>query len=134
MYIICSKCLRKHLALAKSFMREVLDGHGEGANPDHRPDIEGEITNAEEHASMIDPEFTLKLRFFRRTLQQRKFMPCAEDMETIDMFYYITDKYDGAEVNEKYLSLYSAFKKADTVSNVFASSTSGGCGCSDKKS
>ena len=48
----CLQCVRKHLANAISYAKEVLAGHGEGGDPDHRPDLLGELGNAEHHLSV----------------------------------------------------------------------------------
>ncbi len=45
----CPQCVRKHLANAISYAKEVLSGHGAGGDPDHRPDLLGELGNAEHH-------------------------------------------------------------------------------------
>lgn len=128
----CINCLRKHLAVMKSFMREVIDGHGEGANPDHRINIEGEIVNAEYHASLIDNVFMRKLRTYRRKLMTKRFKVDISDLDIIDAFYYYTDKFDGYDVDNKYVKIIDDIKLADEVSNISASTLKNGCGCNKK--
>lgn len=129
MIIKCVSCLRKHLSLMKSFMKESMDGHGEGGTPDHRIDVEGQINNAQQHAAMIDVDFTLKLRFFRRSLMDRKFKNITfEDMQKVDVFYYYTDVFDGEEISEQIKNKYDSFEKAPVFSNIGTVT----CGCKKK--
>jgi hypothetical protein len=113
-------------------MREVLDGHGEGGVPDHRIDIEGELVNAEYHAELIDETFMRKLRMWRRELQNRRFTPKEEDLGTIDVFYYVTDSFDGYEVDELIFGLYSNLEESETTSNITSNLPTKGCGCNKK--
>lgn len=128
----CVNCLRKHLSACKSFMREVLDGHGKGGVPDHRIDIEGELVNAEYHAELIDETFMRKLRMWRRELQNRRFTPKEEDLGTIDVFYYVTDSFDGYEVDELIFGLYSNLEESEITSNITSNLPTKGCGCNKK--
>lgn len=125
----CVECLRKHLAACKSFMKEVLDGHGEGGVPDHRIDIEGELVNAEYHAELIDDTFMRKLRRWRRDLQERRFKPNEEDFRKVDVFYYVTDKFEGYDVDELIWGLYVDFEQSEIISDVTSSLPKKGCGC-----
>jgi hypothetical protein len=47
--MVCYECVLKHLAAALSYGKEIISGHGQGAELDHRIDFLGEITNAEHH-------------------------------------------------------------------------------------
>lgn len=125
----CVKCLQKHLALCKSFAREVLDGHGEGGDPDHRDDMDGEITNAEMHASMIDEEMQLKIRMLRRQMQARRFRPEASDLDALSVMYHYCDAYSGLEVDDQIRDAFRDLPSAEKVSNVFSADSSQGCGC-----
>lgn len=125
----CVNCLRKHLAACKSFMREVLDGHGEGGVPDHRIDIEGELVNAEYHAELIDDTFMRKLRRWRRDLQNQRYKPTEEDMSKVDVFYYVTDKFEGYEVDALIYGLYENFEQAEPSSDITSTVLKKGCGC-----
>lgn len=131
--IKCVKCLQKHLALAKSYAREVLDGHGAGGVPDHRDDIEGEITNAEVHASLIDKGMQLRIRNVRREMQARRFVPVEQDLESISVLYHYADKFHGLEVPEDVSAAYRALDATDITSNVTSVSPKKGCGCHDDK-
>ena len=39
--------IKQYLSLTHSFMLQVINGHGKGANPDHRINVEGSLTEAE---------------------------------------------------------------------------------------
>lgn len=67
----CYECLYKHLAGALSYGKEIISGHGEGAELDHRPDFLGELVNAEHHAELISREFAGEIKAFRSALQGR---------------------------------------------------------------
>lgn len=130
--IKCVKCLQKHLALCRSFAREVLDGHGEGAYPDHRIDIEGELANAESHASVIDSEFTTKIRHLRRKLQKVRFMPDEETMDILNTLYLYSDSFSSLDVPDDIRDKYNALESTDIVSNILSSIAKQGCGCQNK--
>lgn len=66
----CPQCVRKHLANAISYAKEVLAGHGAGGDPDHRPDLLGELGNAEHHLesdpdqkNLLDQVLSLRRQF-----------------------------------------------------------------------
>lgn len=87
-------------------MRQVLDGHDFKGYPNHIIDLEGELTNAEYHAEFIDIDFMKKLRYWRKMLQNRRFIPVEADMIMIDVFYYMADKYLGFEVDSLICDIY----------------------------
>lgn len=77
----CLACFRKHVAAALSFAKEIQAGHGAGADLDHRPDLEGEISNAEHHAmEMTVPGYAPALRELRHRLDRQQWLPAAEDV------------------------------------------------------
>ena len=125
----CVKCLQKHLALAKSYAREVLDGHGAGGVPDHRDDIEGEVTNAEVHASLIDQGLQLRIRNVRRSMQARRFVPVESDMDDLSTLYHYADRFNGLDVAADVVGAYEALDSTDITSNVTSASPKKGCGC-----
>ena len=128
----CIVCLRKHLALFKSYGNEVLNGHGEdSSNPDHRIDLEGEITNAEYHASKIDEEICLKIRHFRRCLIQKKFNINKNDLDIVEAIYYYLDSLEGLQVNEKYINIFSNIEMAPKSSDI--TKIDNICGCQSNK-
>lgn len=76
----CVACFRKHVAAALSFAKEIMAGHGEGAELDHRADLEGEIANAEQHArEMTTPGYAPALRRLRHELEAKAWQPEAQD-------------------------------------------------------
>lgn len=77
----CADCLRKHLAGAISYAKEVMNGHGAGASPDHRADLAGELINAEHHAEAIEAELADRIRYIRKTLEKSNWQP---EPQTID--------------------------------------------------
>lgn len=77
----CVACFRKHIAAALSFAKEIMGGHGAGADLDHRADLEGEIANAEQHArEMTVPGYAAALRDLRHTLDAKAWQPGADDV------------------------------------------------------
>lgn len=77
----CLPCLRKHLAQAISYAKEIANGHGKGATLDHRPDLEGEIGNAEQHAAALGIEgYRRSLRDLRHNLDARAWQPGDDDI------------------------------------------------------
>lgn len=64
----CQQCVRKHIANAISYAKEVLSGHGDGGDPDHRPDLLGELGNAEHHLQ----DGTEQQRLFEQVLAVRR--------------------------------------------------------------
>lgn len=75
----CRQCVSKHLANAMSYAKEVLAGHGPGGDPDHRPDLLGELCNAEHHLSMDPANQRLVdgLLAIRRSLEDNMYIPDA---------------------------------------------------------
>ena len=126
----CIVCLRKHLALFNSYAKEVLNGHGQGANPDHRIDLQGQINNAQYHASMIDEDLCRKIRCVRRSLIKKKFKVNEQDMKVIEAFYYYLDKFDNQEVEEKYVDIVNSIEIAPKLSDI--TNINNVCGCQSK--
>ena len=77
----CVACFRKHIAAALSFAKEIMAGHGDGADLDHRADLEGEIANAEQHArEMTVPGYAMALRELRHNLDAKAWQPAPDDI------------------------------------------------------
>ena len=133
--IRCPFCLQKHISLCKSYVREVLDGHGKGGVPDHRDDIAGELANAEYHASTIDKTFTLKLRHFRREMQSRNFIPDGSELNILYILFHYSDTFidNGQAVSDQIKKQYDELPMARDLSNVTVAMDKGGCGCKNKK-
>lgn len=143
----CRDCLRKHLAAALSYAKEILDGHGKGARPDHRPDFAGEIINAEHHAIAIvelDPE---PFRALRHDLDTREWLPENNDIDTLRYLWTIADSGEnearkkiiaaksGAAYDEKWLKKSSAMspRAAEIYQEYLKDRTTGGCSTCKRK-
>jgi hypothetical protein len=131
-------CFRKHISLALSYARECSKsgGHGRGGKPDHRADLSGELMNAEIHSSVINQTMTLKLRDFRRSLQEKQFCPDSSDIDKISTFwfasYFIEKSHEEIKelsrndpefalmIVEKY-KIYTTYRQAPETSDVMLS-------------
>lgn len=73
----CQQCVRKHLANAISYAKEILSGHGEGGDPDHRPDLLGELGNAEHHLqdNPEDQRLFEQVIYTRRRFEDAGYIP-----------------------------------------------------------
>lgn len=67
----CEECVLKHLSTALSFGKEIMSGHDENNELDHRIDFLGEISNAEQHLELINKELFNDLSFFRKSIQEK---------------------------------------------------------------
>lgn len=90
----CLQCVRKHLANSLSYAKEIVSGHGMGANPDHRPDLLGELGNAEHHLETM-PELSEPLRRvteLRRRLEGQGYVPNAGMLEELRNLWLSLDQ------------------------------------------
>lgn len=90
----CLQCVRKHLANSLSYAKEVIAGHGMGASPDHRPDLLGELGNAEHHLETM-PEFADvldKVLQLRRRLEGQGYVPNAGMLEELRNLWLSLDQ------------------------------------------
>ncbi len=76
----CPDCCRKHLAAAMSYAKEIMNGHGKGGKPDHRPDFAGEMINAEHHIQFIAANEAPSIRNFRHKLSSQNWIPESDDI------------------------------------------------------
>ena len=79
----CKDCVLKHLAAAISYAKEILDGHGKGGTPDHRPDYLGELVNAEHHLEVMSRDLMEKVSVMRTAAQMKGMTPSEEDIESL---------------------------------------------------
>lgn len=81
----CVQCVRKHIAYAISYAKEVIGGHGEGGDPDHRPDMLGELGNAEHHLACIPELQTLyyQLLTVRRDIESNDYVPTGSQLSEL---------------------------------------------------
>lgn len=83
----CEECVLKHLSTALSFGKEVMSGHDEFNELDHRIDFLGEITNAEQHLKLIDQGLFNEITSFRKQLQAKDVKVTQEELMFIRMLY-----------------------------------------------
>lgn len=96
--MICYECVLKHLSASLSYGKEILSGHGKGADLDHRIDFLGEITNAEHHLQLIDRNLFNQISTFRKQVQSKKVEINQDDLEFIRRLYIsVEQKEDGIE-------------------------------------
>lgn len=80
----CPACFRKHISAALSYAKEIMAGHGENADLDHRPDLEGEIVAAEDHANaMRTMGYVTALRKLRHELDALGWHPAEDHLATL---------------------------------------------------
>ena len=90
----CPDCLRKHLAAALSYGKEILNGHGKDGSPDHRPDFAGEVINAEHHAEAIDAALATALRELRHSLDAAAWTPDITMLDRIRELWMSASQYE----------------------------------------
>ncbi len=83
----CFECALKHTATALSYGKEILNGHGEGADLDHRPDFLGELTNLEHHLRLLDENLLLEVKNYRETIQAKSVNLSEDDLDYIRELY-----------------------------------------------
>lgn len=83
----CYNCLYKHLAGALSYCKEILDGHDDTNELDHRIDLLGQLVNAEHHAELIDESITSQIKALRSNLQNRRIEVDQAVIQTIRTIY-----------------------------------------------
>ncbi len=88
----CWECLLKHLAGALSYGKEVMTGHGRGAELDHRIDLIGELVNGEHHAELLEHGLFQRLSALRKDLQLRRGNVTPKDLEVIRRLYLETER------------------------------------------
>ena len=83
----CEECVLKHLSAALSFGKEIISGHDENNELDHRIDFLGEITNAEQHLELIDKELFDDISSFRKNIQSKDVHVDVNDLSYIRTLY-----------------------------------------------
>lgn len=83
----CEQCVLKHLSTALSFGKEIMSGHDETNELDHRIDFLGEISNAEQHLELIDENLFNEISIFRKNIQEKDVKINAEDLLFIRTLY-----------------------------------------------
>lgn len=105
----CFECVYKHLAAALSYGKEVLSGHGKGADLDHRIDFLGEIINAEHHIQLINDSLYRDISNFRKTLQAKKIQIDSDDLQIIRDYFSRAQEIEqnGTESDTQYRDFVS---------------------------
>jgi len=111
----CYDCVLKHLAVALSYAKEIRAGHDKNAELDHRPDLLGELVNAEHHLELLDPALCQAAAELRKKLQAESTFPGLDDLEQIRSLWRKTEEQSGVSG-----SSVSSSKKVTT--------TCGSCG------
>ena len=83
----CFECALKHTATALSYGKEILNGHGEGADLDHRPDFLGELTNLEHHLRLLDENLLYEVKNYRETIQAKSIHITEDDLDYLRELY-----------------------------------------------
>ena len=83
----CNECVLKHLATALSFAKEIISGHDENNELDHRIDFLGEISNAEQHLELIDKDLFNEISLFRKNIQAKDVKVSSSDLSFIRTLY-----------------------------------------------
>lgn len=94
----CEECVLKHLSAALSFGKEIMSGHDENNELDHRIDFLGEITNAEQHLELIDKELFDDISSFRKNIQSKDVHVDANDLSYIRTLYRKVELVKNKEV------------------------------------
>lgn len=96
--MICYECVLKHLSAALSYGKEIISGHGKGADLDHRPDYLGQIVNCEHHLQLIDKKLFDEISTYRKQLQSKKIQIDQNDLAFIRRIYNLVElKEDGID-------------------------------------
>ena len=105
----CFQCVLKHIATALSFGKEIMSGHGLGADLDHRIDFLGELTNLQQHLELIDNDTFIEVKNFRETIQNKKIIVDQTDLQFLrELYLKVQGIQDNTPVSEqKQLSIQS---------------------------
>ena len=98
----CFQCALKHVSTALSYAKEILSGHGKGADLDHRPDFLGELVNLEHHLKLLDGNICIEVKNYRQMIQAKKVELSEDDLEYLrELYKKIEAVQDGAKVTER---------------------------------
>ena len=95
----CFQCALKHTATALSFGKEILSGHGEGADLDHRIDFLGELTNLEQHLKLLDENLSIQVKNYRQMMQAKKIAVSEQDLQYLRQLYVKIEKSQKGQQN-----------------------------------
>lgn len=126
------KYIKKYLGLAHSFMIQVANGHGKGANPDHRINVQGCISQAENCCIFQDKSLTKKIRTIRRQLMKKQFQVSKQEVDKIQAMFFYIDKIKDKEVDPKYIQIVDNIEQSDDISDI-EKIIRPNCGCGGNK-
>lgn len=90
----CFQCCYKHLAGALSYGKEIISGHDETNDLDHRIDFLGQLVNLEHHLQLINKQIFDTARAFRSDLQQRSIAVNEADLQAIRELYKSLEAFE----------------------------------------
>jgi hypothetical protein len=83
----------KHISAALSYAKEVISGHGIGAELDHRSDMMGEIISAEHHFIALGHEnLRQHINGLRKKLEVNRYIPKEEDLPVFNQIFSIAEQ------------------------------------------
>ena len=126
------KYIKKYLGLTHSFMIQVANGHGKGANPDHRINVQGCLSQAENCCVFQDKSLTKKIRTIRRQLMKKQFQVSKQEIDKIQAMFFYIDKIRDKEVDSKYIQIVGNIEQSDDISDI-EKIIRPNCGCSGSK-
>lgn len=101
--MICFECISKHLSAALSYAKEVMSGHGKGSDLDHRPDLLGEIVNAQHHLQQMDVMLFSEISEYRKNLQSRGIEITSSDIDFLRSLWIKAEQKEAGKVlKERY--------------------------------
>jgi hypothetical protein len=123
----CPACVLKHLSAAISYAKEVQSGHNRRHELDHRPDLLGELVNAEHHLKLLDNNICGSVSTLRKKLQDNGINPGLAEIEYIRSLWKM--------VENKFMPVPASGETKDlnNIPDVTAAKTSGCAPCGKKK-
>lgn len=95
----CYTCVYKHISGALSYAKEIIAGHGKGAELDHRIDFIGELVNLEHHLELVDSGLFQELRNYRESITEKHVQIDESDLQFLrDLFIKIENFETGNEI------------------------------------
>ena len=125
------KYTKQYIGLTHSFMLQVVNGHGKGAHPDHRINVQGCLSQAQTCCNFYDKALTRKIRTIRRQLMKKQFEISKQDIDKIQAIYFYIDKIKGYNIDNKYIDIINNIQQSSDVSDIEIIQRPN-CGCSKK--
>ena len=90
----CFQCCYKHLAAALSYGKEIISGHNESNELDHRIDFLGQLVNLQHHLELINKQLFEAAKAQRSDLQSRSVAVTEADLEAIREQYKALEAFE----------------------------------------